>query len=72
MSDPRKWSADERKAWHSFAAESLEKAADEIERLQARVDKLEAACTVQTEMAPERTVPEIWKALANSEVENNE
>jgi len=52
---------------------------DEIELLSgqllafyARVDELEAACTVQTEMAPERTVPEIWKALANSEVENNE
>jgi len=32
-----------------------------------RIAKLEAACKVQTEMAPERTVPEIWKALANSE-----
>ena len=45
----------------------LQESEDDNGRLMKRIAKLEAACKVQTEMAPERTVPEIWKALANSE-----
>lgn len=33
IEDLRRWAADERRAGHSFAAESLEIAANEIERL---------------------------------------